>query len=727
MTAPRNNTGKVRVAVLGSGMGSVAAMYSLTQRPEDRAKYEITVYQMGWRIGGKGASGRNMAQGARIEEHGLHIWFGFYDNAFNVMRDAYKELNRPPGTPLCTIDKAFTPHDYVVLMDWYKNEWRSPWTYNFPVNESVPGVGGDLPSLWCMFEYALGGLVEMWKSGLFTKPACSGGAHPTAAAHSPEGWWERIKSVCEDIVHDIERDIAGTSMVAAIGLLDAARCALRGLDQKKGTLERAIERDIEKGIIDLLEKIRAWLWSTYGCYDDDDVARECLTLGDCALTAFIGMLEDDVRTNGMFSIDDVELSAWLTKHGGNPVTLGSPLVRALYDNIFGYQNGDVNKPNCAAGTSLLWMLRMILTYKGHLMWKMNAGMGDTIFTPFYQVLQRRGVNFKFFHAVTNLGLDASKSAIDTIDVMQQADLTVGQYDPFVNVKDLDCWPNQPNWDQLVDGAKLEAEGFNFEQQLTPYAGRKPKTLHRGDDFDIVILGIPIAALPPITQELYTNAAKPAWKAMIDNVATVQTQAYQLWMNQSLEGMGWIDGANSPVLGTYIELIDTYADMSHLIPVEDPPAAENVQSIAYYCGAMPDTKTQADADALAYKNSLDNLVTAQPRLWQNLKRPDGTINWEYFVDPENRSGAERFNAQFVRANWTGTERYVLSVAGSTKYRLKPDESGYSNLFLAGDWTNNYFNSGCIEASTMSGMLASRAICGYPPHIVGEPPDLWEGDE
>ena len=33
-------------------------------------------------------------------------------------------------------------------------------------------------------------------------------------------------------------------------------------------------------------------------------------------------------------------------------------------------------------------------------------MGDTIFTPFYQVLKRRGVKFKFFHAVTNLGLDA---------------------------------------------------------------------------------------------------------------------------------------------------------------------------------------------------------------------------------------------------------------------------------------------------------------------------------
>ena len=53
---------------------------------------------MGWRLGGKGASGRNAAHGSRIEEHGLHIWFGFYDNAFLTMRQCYEELARAPPT-----------------------------------------------------------------------------------------------------------------------------------------------------------------------------------------------------------------------------------------------------------------------------------------------------------------------------------------------------------------------------------------------------------------------------------------------------------------------------------------------------------------------------------------------------------------------------------------------------------------------------------------------------
>jgi uncharacterized protein with NAD-binding domain and iron-sulfur cluster len=721
MTQP-STSGKKKVAVLGCGMGSIAAMYSLTQRPEDRDKYEITAYQMGWRVGGKGASGRNMDVGARIEEHGLHIWFGFYANAFKVMADAYKELGRDPSMPLATIESAFTPHDFIVLMDDYKNEWRSPWQYSFPADSKKPWLDDDdLPSLYCLLAYAVTGLTQMLEAGLFGKKARCSDSDPTAHDHPKGGWWERIKEFCEAV----DQKIHEAEIVPATALLGVLACALQSIDKKKGSLIDEALVEVDKGLIDLLTKIRTWLWDAYGCHVDDDTARECLVLGDATLTGAIGMIQDRVYMNGIFSIDDVELSDWLTKHGSHPITLTSPLVRALYDNIFAYENGDVSKPNAAAGTSLLWVLRMILTYKGHIMWKMNAGMGDTIFTPFYQVLQKRGVTFNFFNCVTNLGLNATKDAIETIDVMQQVDLTVDAYNPLVDVKNLPCWPNQPNWEQIKDGEQFRAQGVNLEQVVTPYAGRQPKTLRVGEDFDIVVLGIPVAVLPTITQELYDNSAKPAWKTMVDNIATVQTQAYQLWINQPLQNLGWIAGDKSPVLGTYVELIDTYADMSQLLPVEDPPASDNVQNIAYFCGAMPDTATQAEADALAYKNSLDNLTSAMPALWRNLKNANGDINWDLLVDATNANGEDRFKAQFVRSNWTGTERYTLSVAGSTKYRLKADESGYSNLFLAGDWTQNDFNSGCIEASTMSGMQASRAICGYPERIVGEPPDIWEG--
>ena len=90
---------KKKIAVLGSGIGSLTAVYELIKaRPND---YDVTVYQLGWRTGGKGASGRNMKKGygMRVEEHGLHMWSGLYDNAFRVMREVYPLLKRPLGTP----------------------------------------------------------------------------------------------------------------------------------------------------------------------------------------------------------------------------------------------------------------------------------------------------------------------------------------------------------------------------------------------------------------------------------------------------------------------------------------------------------------------------------------------------------------------------------------------------------------------------------------------------
>ena len=48
---------KTKVAVLGGGLGAMAAAYELTCTAELRERFEVTVYQQGWRLGGKGASG----------------------------------------------------------------------------------------------------------------------------------------------------------------------------------------------------------------------------------------------------------------------------------------------------------------------------------------------------------------------------------------------------------------------------------------------------------------------------------------------------------------------------------------------------------------------------------------------------------------------------------------------------------------------------------------------
>jgi len=54
---------KQKIAVLGGGAASLSAVFQLTSVPGWQQRYEITVYQLGWRLGGKGATGRDPPRG----------------------------------------------------------------------------------------------------------------------------------------------------------------------------------------------------------------------------------------------------------------------------------------------------------------------------------------------------------------------------------------------------------------------------------------------------------------------------------------------------------------------------------------------------------------------------------------------------------------------------------------------------------------------------------------
>ncbi|MDF2694346.1 MAG: Cytoplasmic rane protein, partial [Labilithrix sp.] len=99
-----------KIAILGGGLGAMAAAFELTSKDHWYDEYEIAIYQKGWRLGGKGASGRG--ENGRIEEHGLHCFWGFYDNAFGMLRTCYEEMNRTTG-PIKTLDEAFKKLDSV--------------------------------------------------------------------------------------------------------------------------------------------------------------------------------------------------------------------------------------------------------------------------------------------------------------------------------------------------------------------------------------------------------------------------------------------------------------------------------------------------------------------------------------------------------------------------------------------------------------------------------------
>jgi uncharacterized protein with NAD-binding domain and iron-sulfur cluster len=104
---------RVRVLVLGGGMAGVSAAFRLSDTKAKRERFAITLLEASWRLGGKGATGRDPNCHQRVEEHGLHVWMGFYEHAFALVRDA---LARVPAE-LGPIDALFRPDYAVELAD----------------------------------------------------------------------------------------------------------------------------------------------------------------------------------------------------------------------------------------------------------------------------------------------------------------------------------------------------------------------------------------------------------------------------------------------------------------------------------------------------------------------------------------------------------------------------------------------------------------------------------
>jgi uncharacterized protein with NAD-binding domain and iron-sulfur cluster len=707
----------MKIAILGGGWGAISTALSLTDpNNPKRHEYDITIYQQGWRIGGKGASGRG-AHG-RIEEHGLHVWMGFYENSFAAIQRVYEEvqpiyqcLTDYARNPFKEWTDAFKPHDYIVLGDNVEHQWKT-WPFPFPRNDLIPGQAD--PKHYSALEYLQLLIKELTERHEASRVA--------AVRPPPRGVMVRIESSLSALGRELDNDTADP-----IGfMLKHVQEALKGADTVTGA--------VRDGILAALEAVLGWaahLLEELGKASDE--LRRLGILLELGATCAVGMIKDEALSKGLDSLDEWDFRDWLRRHGASATAVMSAPVQALYDLAFGYDNGEMAKANMAAGVALRSTLRMSLTYRGAIFYKMQAGMGDTVFGPPFLVLSQRGVRFKFFHRVEALHPSQDGNWIDSIDIGVQATLKDDNmppevtacaalkdytgYWPLLNVANLPCWPAAPNYDQLVQGEELRQRGVNLESFYADWQNPEHLVLNRGQDFDLVVLGISVGGLPWLCGELMD--ADPAFRNMVERVGTVRTQAAQLWLNKDLAALGWTQ--KSPVMDAYIEPLNTWADMSQLIDKETWPGDE-VKNVAYFCGAMEggidppsDCSAPLLAKARAQQSALIMAQTALGFLWPDARAQDNVFGLDFSTlvtgDAEDTE-MQRFEAQYFRANIDPTERYVLSLAGTTEDRLCVDGTRFENLILTGDWVRNGFNVGCIEATTMAGMQASNAISGFP---------------
>jgi uncharacterized protein with NAD-binding domain and iron-sulfur cluster len=673
-----------KVAVLGGGIASLTAVFELTSQPNWQDAYDITVYQLGFRLGGKGASGVNREHHDRVEEHGLHVWMGFYENSFQVIQRCYQALQRPANSPLATWQDAFKPHDFVTWEDQVGDSWRH-WFGPFQPRSGFPGDGAAIPTPLDYLKILVPRFLKTW---YYMK----GKLPPTGLAKG--ALEEQALGVLSALYHG--SSLSGT---------------LLGIDW---------------------ERMQQWREQLFGTWlhhiEQDDELRHIWVGFDLLFTLFRGLIFDDVIHKGFDAIDDINLFDWLRKHGASELLLRAGIVRTLYDFVFAFQDGDYQQPSLGAGTMMRVILRMLFAYRGSIFYKMQAGMGDAVFAPLYLVLKQRGVKFEFFHRIDCLHLADDKASIAAIDVGIQATPRSSTYEPLFDIRGLPCWPTVPHWEQLVQGDVMKSQAVDVENPWCPWPDVGKKTLLVGKDFDHVILGISLGALPSICQELIEQF--PAWKEMVEHVKTIPTQAMQLWLTEDLPGLGWKHPG--PLLTGYQYPHSTWADFSHILRREHWPASEQSgtvpRSLAYFCGPLHETQPPPPYDVHDHperqkqraqtlgKQWLTNNIE---HLWPNaVAGPEGTFRWSWLVADPEQLGEQRFESQYLRANVTPSDRYVLSVPGSFRYRLRAQDSGVGNLTLTGDWIRNGINLGCIEAAVVSGMQASRALSGYPNVIPGE---------
>ena len=718
----------IEVAVIGGGCASIAAAFELT-RPEHRGKYHVTMYQVGWRLGGKGASGRGPAD--RIEEHGLHMWLGFYENAFRLMRECYAELDRDPETcPIADWRDAFYPDPFVGMADLgHEGKWLS-WTTFFP---SAPGQPGDPLSDNNPFTVSayLARMLGMLRTLLLDvqtrrvaerEPEHFDG-EPRVPPGADSNWSDGIGATLNRFLK-VGYVTSITGLIEAITLLEL--------------MLKALPNYPENIVLEFVEKVTS---SARKMFEDlaekDDDIRYQWEIMDIVLATMTGIFRFGLISDprGFDAIDEYDCREWLRLNGASRRSLDSAYLRGLYDFALAYENGDKDRPRSAAGQAVRGAVRMLFTYRGQVFWKMRAGMGDVVFTPFYEVLKKRGVTFKFFHRLANIRLapsDSLKSGewpyVEALEFDVQAHIRkkIGEYQPLVDVDGLPCWPSEPHFDQLVNGTRLKREQWQFESH---WEQRKADelVLRVTEDFDFVVLGVGLGAIPHVCSELVERDQR--WRDMVANVKTVASQAFQVWMREDMRELGW--DAPPVTISAFKKPFDTWADMEQILATER--WANRPKSVAYFCGVLPDVADPSDElrDDYPFKRSLEVRSHAIQfldqdvhHLWPNAVSDSGGFRWGLLVDPDaavdncskDKADQSGFDSQFWTANVNPSDRYVLSVPGSVKYRISPLDISYDNLTIAGDWTLSGLNSGCVESAVMSGRLAAHAISGLP--ILGD---------
>jgi uncharacterized protein with NAD-binding domain and iron-sulfur cluster len=696
---------KRRIVIIGGGIAGLTAAFELTRTPELQARYDVTVYQMGWRPGGKITSGRD--EDGRNIEHGLHIWFGFYENAFRLMLDVYREWRPPSGQKITQWADAISAQTFTPIGNGHKTQ--PPW---FDVtlwpNAGEPGRGDvDLSLRSCVGN--LFDLLLRFYEG-------------TLRANAELRHLEPRIPISSD--HPVSTQVSAQFSQRNVPVTEYLHQAARRISRIDENAPWACSDDIEFARTALATISSAVNLAGFSIVSDGDILAQALELA----AAFIAGLLTDIllEQRTIQQIDGEDFRHWLVRHGAKPsVASGSPLVKALYDTMFQYPGGKIASASYGAGTAAQVLLRMLATSRGSVAWELQAGSGEVVIAPLFEVLIQRGVQFQFFHKLTAIQLSLDGSSVSSLQFDRQINLKVSDaaYDPVQMHDGLRGFGCTPDWNLIENGEALKQSNVDLESYWCNQMVGTVPVVH-GCDFDDAILAIPVGAFKDLgsgggpCSELI--GASQQFKAMTEKLELVPSMAVQFWSTLDLAGLGW--GRPKPALVSGPEPLAIWADMSQLLAYEP----QGPKSLHYLCDVFPTELYRRPSDQAGVQQEAQRDACCLTRrwledrayvFWPNVAGP-GWFDWQALFVSKNSIGSSRLCDQYIHANINPSDCCVATAAGTSAWRLKTDASGFDHLYLAGSWIDTGFNTECLEAAVMSGMQAVRAITGEEMSIPGE---------
>lgn len=755
MSEEQTATKKKRAVVLGAGPAGLAAALGLIESGE----YEVDVYQMGWRAGGKCATGRDAGH-LRARQNGSHYLFGCYYNAFSLIRRAHEILDASGAEDrkhFGSFFGDFVARNLLVGAEGYHRLASSPqldrglWFRYLPQNMDCPGTGGKFctPFDYCLMaaQLGLGTLIDIYAAivasdtdgerfegcRLIVKLLPLSPFETSRYSRCLRGVLRPIRFVFNLLASVVMRVLGVLAVLWAVLIPMRATRAILSLFKTMTLVTVAGLRELGRGVREVALREDK---------NTSNAGQRLIILLELALAGLTGFWVDELWRAGSFEkLDREDFRAWLHRHGASDFARNSSLIRTWYDATISYEDGVETRASASAGVTLQAVLRSMLTYKGAFAFQMGAEVGDSFVAPIVRALELSGVKFHFYHRVRRIEVSRESQQVERIELVQQVENPPPQTE-FMKVEytigkqqlERQGWPSV--------APRLAAPGCRFPlDSYYSQAAHRALTLRRAqhaDDaegFHAVVCALPLGVVEDVLEDASEGPLRDLpgpWRDMFRQVRATESQAIRMWFNVPISGLGWAH--EPPILSGTTWPHSTWEDNTQAVDIQNF-GDQRAQTIATLFGPLAtgrsDIRTPEHHDAqvaAARRNALQFLENAMCKLWPSLhltaddvaaSDADWTtrIDWNKFVDLEHGVGLSRFDFQVVSANVGPNESYVLAWPGTLRYRMRPDESGYRNLFLAGDWTRNGIEAGTVEGAVMSGIKAARAISGKPLPLVG----------